>query len=168
MIRPTKKNQEQWIKKHLNGGECPKDFRHWSVLRQTATTKGAPHLACLEALEWLAEAEPDITTLAEAWDRCPRGEWLAWALCRMRLTKKDWPKLTELCERVLRADWLPSSFGARSARNLLRTAIEDQEISETTYWLGALLEEVVGRRASCGERCADLIRKVFGNPWRTK
>jgi hypothetical protein len=40
------------------------------------------HGACPPVFDWLARAAPPITTLGEAWDRCPEPGWLLWALDR--------------------------------------------------------------------------------------
>jgi len=82
-LRPTEKAQEAWINKRLNGGVLPEDEKeYWNANSYYDT-------ACYDALAWLESAQPDITTLAQAWNRCPRPDWLLWCLMWMKPNRKD-------------------------------------------------------------------------------
>lgn len=68
---------------YLNNGICPTDEGEY-VRRTTLET------ACYRSLLWLdAQDDPPITTLEEAWDRCPYPEWMTWAVARLDPSEDD-------------------------------------------------------------------------------
>jgi hypothetical protein len=45
--------------------------------------------ACQEAIDWAEQYD----SLQEAWDACPRGDWMGWLLDRLEVNKKQKMKL---------------------------------------------------------------------------
>jgi len=80
----TEKMRQEWVDRYLNGGVCPNTHLEWKRLLQSDK-----QIACYSGLEWLATTKPDIITLEDAWDRCPRPDWLLWAYARLQPSKKD-------------------------------------------------------------------------------
>lgn len=145
---PSKKRQAQWVKDHLNGGSFPEEYNeYWEESCWSLTTQ-----ACHEAMEWLDRN--DIKTLAEAWDRCPETEWLAWIVSLMEPSRAD-------------------------ARLWLRLAQKYDEEASADEWYKDVLKDV--RRGDamlsslvcdCGDilcdQKPDLIRAEIPNPWLPK
>lgn len=167
MLKPTKNNQTQWIREHLNGGKCPKSYNEWLNV-----SRGNRALACHDALLWLRDAKPDITTLAEAWERCPQGDWLIWALSRMCLTKSDIPKVNKLLRLLVQA--FPT-FEEACAQEIADVEYECEK-QRSQYAIELLEVYVVELLFTRNDRegnikktnnkvIADLTREVFGNPW---
>lgn len=167
MIKPTKKNQKLWVRKYLNDGKCPtaKDYFELGLNE----SDNAPSLLMLE---WLAEAEPDITTLADAWDRCPRGDWLMHMLTHMQLDENDQPKLQKLwglCKYTfvkLPHDLFPYYDRIEDLTELpyLQTLIGVLDL----YLLLQCNKAIFPNADTNAQIAADRIREIFGNPWRAK
>jgi hypothetical protein len=145
MLKPTKKNQEKWIKDHLNSGVCP---RHW--YDYTAPSGQA----CYSALNWLSQQD-HIHTLAQAWLHIPRPDWLLWALSYMSPRKADLDKLCAIVKRM-----------HRSHRATLLSVPEWGSISSKFEGFAATLPW----HASPTERDFLLteIRKAWPNPWESE
>lgn len=165
MIKPTKTNQEQWIKKHLNGGKCPKSKIEWYQL----CSKNV-NIACFKALQWLHEAKPDITTLAKAWERCPRGDWLAWTFPTMQPDKSDLPKFNKLLQLLDQAFPVSREDHAWDRSDVKRACEYERPLPTAEamdYYITDLVEDSADTETD-NKVIADLIRKAFGNPWREK
>jgi len=88
MLKPTKTNQQRWVRRHLNGGSYPDDAwdyeeeAYWKERRYSLHNH-----ACFDAMEWLDRQ--DIQSLEEAWDRCPYTGWLDWMFSLMEPTPEE-------------------------------------------------------------------------------
>jgi hypothetical protein len=171
-FKPTKRRQQRWIKDYLNGGVCAetRDADHKTRYTRPA---GAPMYACYEALEWLAST--DIKTLAEAWDQCQRPDWMFWMLCRMGPTDEDSQLTMALYKELAECEWLPPSV-AVEVKGVLRKA-KSLNIPISLHGTAGMFnwactsciggnQPIINSQKQA--RVADLIRKVFGNPWKVK
>lgn len=82
-FNPTKKTQQRWIDRYLNGGVCP-DTK-WEYQKENNTASG--NFPCYEAMEWLSKS--NVMCLEDIWEECNDIEWLGWMFARMEPSKKD-------------------------------------------------------------------------------
>lgn len=100
MLKPTKTNQKAWIRKHLNGGILEKDFAdHVEVTYKKEDAYPSHCHACYSAMKWLEEQ--GIISLEEAWNKCPRADWLDWILSQMDLSVEEDEALDEIFEEII-------------------------------------------------------------------
>jgi hypothetical protein len=122
-----------------------------------------------EAIEWL-ESLPDGTTLAEAWRRCQRADWLLWALDKagidglyqrdLRLHAVSSARRALLRERREGREPDPRSWEAlRVARRYAdgRATDEDLAAAWSAAWVAAKARE---RRLQ-----ADSLRRLIPQPF---
>ena len=156
MLKPTKKNQQAWIKRYLNGGVWPSNrTERWRMPFNTA---------CDKAMNWLAES--NIKTLAEAWAQCPYAAWLAWTLCNMQPDERDTEKYYEalqyLQDQDITADEYPRAGGCFA-----------------TSYLAFCFASAVGANLDPNQRHTQrfkqeneqvlrLIRRLWPRPWSMK
>lgn len=149
---PTEERQQDWVKKHLNGGVCPPNREAWRNLRDQW------RLACFESLDWLSES--DITTLEEAWDQCSEPAWLLWTLRWMEPDEADQKKclrfwkwyVTDACQRPI------------LTYNHLKLLPRNDAIKVAARWLQISMEcEVNDVRR---EEVVKKIKELWPNPWR--
>jgi len=190
--KQTEAMQKRWVQQHLNRGVLPDDDAiDW--YRQAASRADGNRLACLGALRWLEGARPNITTLADAWDRCPRPDWLVWALLHLQPSKSDVKKIIAVVREVgdycrsekvglLSNPWEQNvfdnrlrsaeavmkdfSFGAYDSMKMVTTAAH--QIFCPWFddnWVCPDKKKLPKMRAHT-RHAANIFRKYIPNPWR--
>lgn len=132
-FKPTKKAQQRWVKKYLNGGELPENEKdYWAENDYYGT-------ACYPALAWLESAKPNITTLAQAWKRCPRPDWLVWCLMQMNPNRED-------VARALQAAKVSMQVISRSKRDMNTLDFDTDDFEKSKDDLKHIQKLFEGRR----------------------
>lgn len=158
-FRPTKKRQKQWIEKHLNGGSFPDNVDDYNLETNQREDKygyNAWKQACFDAMCWLDRN--DIQDLAEAWDKCPHVNWLAWMFSHMEPSKQDlknWYKMMKSvsCE-------INNFYKGDYYRTIESNSTEDVE--EMIHDFGFLINRCYPNNG------ADKVREHIKNPWLLK
>ena len=157
-FKPTKAQQKEWVSKHLNGGVCPLTKRDYNNECFSGNT------ACWEALNWLSET--DITTLAEAWERCERPDWLMWMLVHMEPDRDDYNKGAQLATMVTTSRYGPCGLHDELEPNYVEWR---RLVGSLLYYLERKFREYhsATSRGAKAKFCA-MIRELWPNPWEMK
>jgi len=183
-LRPTDKNKQEWVKKYLNNGELPEVENEtcWLI----ANNYKMDNVPCLEALQWLEAAKPDICTLEDAWDRCHRPDWMVWMLTRMNPSKADVRRAVKatyaLVDKIYDSvfDEMELFVNADEVREDIEYHTRDKNdaapkdrmkqltalLDDLCMFEGAYFKKATNRK-KWKEYC-DAFREVYGNPWRKK
>lgn len=149
---PSKKRQERWIRRYLNKGVVDENRNNYSY----SSSIGA---ACYTAMMWLAEY--NIEDLVDAWDKCPRGDWLGWMVSRMEPNAADLRRFFALVKD-------PPKYLRDEVRAALRTRRRSSLAETLDNCVWQLCHNFHGERGENEQESADLIRKHIPNPWRPK
>ena len=158
-FKPTKQRQRKWVGEYLNDGVCPKSRNDYQFDGRISMST-----ACWEALDWLSET--DITTLAEAWERCERPDWLMWMLYRMAPDRADYDKALALADKIR-----GSRYGSSKLRYVMHPNYTEWRARSSA--IISYMERkfrVHGKdlsKVAKAKFCA-MIRELWPNPWRMK
>ncbi len=159
-FHPTKERQQAFVDQHLNGGGVPDSSRAYQaeLMARTGDFFSSDH-ACHRAMLWLDEA--DVKTLAEAWDRAPRADWLAWMYQWMKPTKADMKRWWRLLVRV--------KGGKKDVDRWTRDDYEDALGSGAPEVYPGIIAEIGDDIFQASKLCpgdgADAVREAIPNPW---
>lgn len=187
MLKASAAVEKRWVKEHLNGGECPYNLYEYHLALEC--DEG---LACYDSLDWLSRVE--VYSMADAWEQCPRADWLMWAVRWMRPTWAEVELCAKFClglEEVLlagvsRKDQAQvKKWATRGSRKLdqenFAVAMNEYESvkGRRSYWKDCCLEECYdyyatalddlpkALREQCHKVGVDAFRELFeGNPWK--
>ena len=165
-LYPSKAAQKAWVKKHLNGGVCPATEGKWRELFISIGYPGFDALPCYDALNWLANS--DITTLAEAWERCDEPAWLAWALLRMEPDEEDVAKVSQMYDWLVAAGPVKLRDRAEFDRSWLARTYYTSVENKMSLFCGDLDTYSDDLRKPQRRKIADKMRELWGNPWKVQ
>jgi hypothetical protein len=144
---PSKKRQKQFVKMHLNNGSFPDDELDY---RNEIYHQDQGDHACFDAMWWLDEN--NIETLAEAWDKCPRADWLAWMFARMEPSVSDARKWYKFSKSI-------SGFNSRYYKKRF------EKVKRLNKYINRFIEDLGSFIARNSEDSANEVREVISNPW---
>lgn len=169
-FNPTPKRQREFVEAHLNGGSFPDhhgDYRVEAEERVMERDGSFGDYACFSAMLWLDES--NIKTLAEAWEKCPRADWLAWMYQWLSPSKRD----LRLWLRVMQdvgAYW--DRWQGETCRDVLAgVPCWDGEVPDLIESLGWIIRRATMMSSACRKGLnggADEVRARVPNPWLPK
>lgn len=162
--RPTQKRQTEFVDKYLGGGT----YEDYTVGAVFAGFSNQDYdQACAAAMVWLDES--NVRTLAEAWEKCPRADWLGWMFARMNPGFRDLQRWWKLVNKIYPTYY---SAGEREQYAEVISLRDDSEYPEwiediaSTIWVK--LRVLITPKMSPvydHKKGARAVRKAIPNPW---